>query len=112
MGGNEGHEEEGCHEACHEGSCTSGSTSQCDESHEEEGSHEACHEGSSASQGNEGHEEEGSHEACHEGCCTSSTKESHEGNDVRLTSRACLGCGDVHAFECRCFDSIGCVEQH
>merc|ERR1712166_1301349 len=91
----QGHEgdEKGSHEAPrHEGSSAS-------KGHEgdEEGSHEAPrHEGSSASKGHEG-DEEGSHEApCHEGS-SASTKESHEGHEVNVTSGFCSGCGDVHA---------------
>merc|ERR1712224_806222 len=88
--GNEGHEEEGSHEApCHEGS----SASQGHEGHEEEGSHEApCHEGSSAREGNEGDEEEGSHEApCHEGS-SASAQEGYEGHEVRVISGFCSRC--------------------
>merc|ERR1712193_350814 len=74
-----GDEEEGSHEARHEGS----SSHESHEGDEEEGSHEAsCHEGSSTSssnEGHEGHEEEGRHEACHEGC--GSSYEGHEGDE-------------------------------
>merc|ERR1711937_455281 len=81
-----GHEEEGSHEACHEGS---GSSHEGHEGHEEEGSHGACHEGSSSSganEGHEGHEEEGSHEACHEGSGCAKGHEGHEGQEVNMSS--------------------------
>merc|ERR1712185_228562 len=92
MGGHEGDEEEEGHEARHEG-CSS---SKGYEGHEEEEGHES-HEGCSSSKGYEGHEEEEGHEG-HEG--RSSAQEGHEGYEVNIESGFCLGCGDVHAFEC------------
>merc|ERR1712224_417452 len=65
-------------ETRHEGSSSSNEGHEGDE---EEGSHEACHEGSSSNEGHEGDEEEGCYEACHEGSSSSSSHEGHEGHE-------------------------------
>merc|ERR1712146_808703 len=113
MGGHEGHEEEGSHEACHEGSSSS-SPNEGHEGHEEEGSHEARHEGSSSSgsnEGHEGHEEEGCHEAlCHEGSSSSGSNEGHEGNESNeVNMMSGWFSRDAPAFETSHSEFIGCV---
>merc|ERR1711977_570023 len=97
-------EEEGSHEARHEGS----SSHESHEGHEEEGSHEARHEGSCSNEGHEGHEKEGRNEApCHEGSSSRSTYEGHEGYEVNVSSDLC---SRVHTFERWRHDYVGCVE--
>merc|ERR1712195_160303 len=67
-----------CHEDC-------GTSSTKGHAGDEEGSHEACHEGCST-KGHAG-DEEGSHEACHEGCGTKGHEGHEEVNIVPRFSR-------------------------